>query len=162
MMRRKLLFIPVTVDPGDSLRPLAQQLLYPPNKSYPQARPTDERPATGLSLQEARALCDDALKHCPTAILAKADQDWRDLHGDQPFHPYATLPSHWAHQMLSHNVTMAMTLHLEQALSKLQPFTAQGCTKPLLAAGTLPIKRANYPHIIPTRLKRVSRATWDA
>ena len=161
MLRRKLLFVPFTVDPGGRIGPLAQQLLYPRNKSYPQPEPSSTRTSTALSLQEARQLCQDTLKSSPTAILAKADQGWRDLHGETPFHPNAALPSQWAHQTLALNITIALTLHLEQALSKLTPFSAQGCCKPLLMTGTLPLKRAHYPHIIPTKLKRVNRTTWD-
>ena len=160
MRRRGHLLVPVTVDPGGRIGPLAERLLMPPNQTYPAPSPSAQRPTTALSLLAARQFCQDTQTHSPTALFAQADQGWRNVHGDRPFHDNADTPSQWARNLLALNITLANTLHLQRALSHTQPFDSRSTKRPITAAGTTPRPRAPYPTAIPAHHTRPKAATW--
>ncbi len=54
-------------------------------------------------------------------LLQKADRAWPLANPTRPFSPSHHLPSHWASQVIGHNVTVSLALHLQLAIAWSQP-----------------------------------------
>ncbi len=84
------------------------------------------RPKRHLNLPQSELLCQQTLYPSPKDNLRSSDQGSKDAHGDTYFTPYHKTPSLWATQTLGHNLNLALSLHIQETLSNLHPFSQTG------------------------------------
>jgi hypothetical protein len=147
ILDRQFLLLPFTVDPGGCLGPMATSFFWRKHPRYPSLlRPSSyaTRPKQHLNLPQAELLCKQTLDNSPQAILSSADQGWKDAHGDAYFTNNHKTPSIWATQTLGHNLNLALSLHIQEMLSNLHPFSKTGSNNSTL------LTAASKPHLKPT------------
>jgi hypothetical protein len=142
--------IPITVDPGGNFGPLATKLLWGSNSSTVTTRlqPStwDDRTKHALHRDISQSMLKDTLDHSPSNLLRQADKGWKIQQGGLPFTRHDDTPGNWGHHVISHNTNLAMTLHLQNALSSLTSFAATGLTNTnLLTAATIPTYQPTQP-----------------
>jgi hypothetical protein len=143
--------LPITVDPGGNFGPLATKLFWGSDNSTVTTRlqPSawDERTKKTLTNRNiSQSMLKNTLEHSPTNLLHRADKGWKIQQGGLPFTRHDDTPGNWGHHVISHNTTLAMTLHLQQALSALNSFDATGLSNTnLLTAATIPTYRPTQP-----------------
>lgn len=124
ILRHRYGLIPVTFDPGGQLGPTISALLWGSTQ-----RPSTglfsnlaSRSTTGLSSPAATQALDLTKKLSHVALLPKANKGWHRHAPSTQFarHYTATTPSQWALQAIGHNLVIAHTEHLLQALSSLR------------------------------------------
>jgi hypothetical protein len=132
---------------------LASSLLWP-RKRHPSAilPPSHARSIRGLpparvSANNAASLASRSLLNL--GILPKADKGWREAHGDRHWFTRdysATLPSHWAQQILGHNLLIGLASHLDIGLSRALPVSTRSIQRSSLqtAAAVPRVLRSNY------------------
>jgi hypothetical protein len=89
-------------------------------------RSTRGLPATRVPPNDAASLASASLLNL--GILPKADHGWRETHGPNLWFTRdwsATLPSHWAQQVLGHNLLLGLSSHLSTALSHTHPVSTR-------------------------------------
>jgi hypothetical protein len=82
-------------------------------------------------------------------LLPKADQGWREADGDHFCFTRdysATLPSHWAQQILGQYLLIGLASHLDIGLSRALPVSTRSIQRPFLqtAAAVPRVLRLNY------------------
>ncbi len=135
-----------TVDPGGQFGPLSSSLLPAAILPLSTNRSTRGLPATRVPPNDAASLASASLLNL--GILPKADHGWRETHGPNFWFTRdwsATLPSHWAQQVLGHNLLLGLSSHLSIALSYTHPVS------------TRPIQRRNLQTA--AAIPRVTRPT---
>jgi len=149
LLANKMALIPITVDPGGLLGPLASAFLWDKTHRPPTALPPSiNRHKTGLSTPASKQAEELASSISNIHLLAKANAGFRKNHPGQPFCevPGADTPLTWAHQILGINLLLASTLHIQTALSKANPMLATD--RPLLSCNATPptIQRPRNSH----------------
>ena len=122
LLRHGYLLLPATVDPGGQLGPLLTHFLWQagrrPLPGLPCPAPVRILSASPSATQlraQAHALL------TKVGLFQKSDRAWRLANPARSFSPSHHLPSHWASQVLGHNVTVSMALHLQLAIAWSQP-----------------------------------------
>ncbi len=80
--------------------------------------PTRALPPLRIPANDAASLASASLLNL--GILPKADHGWRETHGPNFWFTWdwsATLPSHWAKQILGHSLLLGLSSHFSIALS---------------------------------------------
>jgi hypothetical protein len=115
--------LPFTFDPGGQIGPLATSFLWSSFKSPSTCLSSKIWPSTNLTTSLAQDLHDISIKaYTHLGFLQKADIGWPKEHHNQWFtRSYtATLPSYWATQVISQNLTMALLKHIQSLMSKIR------------------------------------------
>jgi hypothetical protein len=97
IVHQRYCLVPFTIDPGGQLGPLTSSLLWPRKR----------HPAAILPPSHARSI-----RGLPPARIPANTAAWREAHGDHFWFTRnysATLPSHWAQQVLGHNLLVDPT-----------------------------------------------------
>jgi hypothetical protein len=143
--------VPCTIDPGGQFGPLTSSLLWP-RKRHPSAilPPSNVRSIRGLPparvpANNAASLASRSLLNL--GILPKADQGWREAHGDHFWFTRdysATLP--WAQQILGQDLLVGLASHIDIGLSRALPISTRSIQRPFLqtAAAVPRVLRPNY------------------
>ena len=132
--------LPFTFDPGGFLGPLATAFTFGSKHPATFTLPRSQRSTSHLKhspnvlLLRKRAHDTVGKLH---SLLQRADSGYHDNHGSSWFtHSYtATTPSSWASQTLGHNLLIATSQHIREALSHLNTFSIS--SHPLIACAGL-------------------------
>jgi hypothetical protein len=138
-----------TVWPFDLLSSSGSANVTPLPSSLPpsHSRSIQGLPPARVPANNAASLASRSLLNL--GILPKADQGWRVAHGDHIWFTRdysATLPSHWAQQVLGQNLLVDVASHLDIDLSRALPVSIQSIRRPSLqtAAAAPRVLRPNY------------------
>ena len=153
ILHQRYCLVPCTIDPGGQFGPLTSSLLWS-RKRHPSAilplshaRSIHGLPPARIPANHAASLASRSLLNL--GLLPKADQGWREAHGDHFWFTRdysATLPSHWAQQILGHNLLVGLASHLDIGLSRALPVSTRSIQRPFLqtAAAVPRVLRPNY------------------
>ena len=136
------LLVPVTVDPMGQLGPLAANLFWAPSTMPTTCLPCSDPPQQGGLTSHASTNLRDKATQNPVHLLTRATKEWNKTHQNTPpllrpwFAPHytTTTPRQWGTQVLSHNITFAITRHLQASLNRLPQSGAPNLPPPRIAA----------------------------
>jgi hypothetical protein len=154
ILHQRYCLVPCTIDPFGQFGPLTSSLLWPRKRHPPAILPPSSHIRSIRGLPPARVPANNAASLASRSllnlgILRKADQGWREVHGDHLWFTRdysATLPSHWAQQVLGQNLLVGLASHLDIGLSRALPVSTRSIQRSLLqtAASVPRVLRPNY------------------
>jgi hypothetical protein len=118
---KRYTLLPFTFDPARQIGPLAASFLWSSSKSPSTILKSTNRTSTNLTIPLAQELHDISIRaYTHLGFLHKADIGWCKEHHNQWFtrSSTATLPSHWATQVIGQNLTIALSKHIQTSISK--------------------------------------------
>jgi hypothetical protein len=152
ILHQRYCLVPCTIDPGGRFGRLTSSLLWP-RKRHPSAIRPPSRSIRGLPparVPANNAACLASRSLLDFGILPKADQGWHEAHGDHFWFTRdysATLPSHWAKQILGRNLLVGLDFSLRH-----WPFPRPSRFYPIYPTSLSPNRRCSSPRP-PTQLR---------